>query len=80
MALALVVLVELVAIAYVSSARAAVPVVARSVQSFPAAVQGGNTEELGWVLYTDYLIPFELASMLLLVAMVGAIVLAKRSL
>ena len=80
MALALVVLVELVAIAYVSSARAAVPVVARSVQLFPAGVQGGNTEELGWVLYTDYLIPFELASMLLLVAMVGAVVLAKRSL
>ena len=37
-----------------------------------------NTEQLGWVLYTDYLIPFELASMLLLVAMIGAIVLAKR--
>ncbi len=40
----------------------------------------GNTEQLGWVLYTSYLIPFELASMLLLVAMIGAIVLAKRHL
>ena len=40
----------------------------------------GNTEQLGWVLYTNYLIPFELASMLLLVAMIGAIVLAKRHL
>lgn len=40
----------------------------------------GNTEQLGWVLYTSYLIPFELASMLLLVAMIGAIVLAKRQL
>ena len=40
----------------------------------------GNTQELGWLLYTDYLIPFELASVLLLVAMVGAIVLAKRDL
>ena len=40
----------------------------------------GNTEELGWLLYTDYLIPFELASVLLLVAMVGAIVLARRDL
>jgi NADH-quinone oxidoreductase subunit J len=39
-----------------------------------------NTEQLGWVLYTSYLIPFEVASMLLLVAMVGAIVLAKRHL
>ena len=40
----------------------------------------GNTEQLGWVLYTRYLIPFELASVLLLVAMVGAIVLAKKNL
>ena len=35
---------------------------------------------LGWLLYTDYLVPFELASMLLLVAMIGAIVLARREL
>jgi len=40
----------------------------------------GNTEQVGWLLYTSYLIPFEIASMLLLVAMIGAIVLAKRDL
>jgi len=40
----------------------------------------GNTAEVGWLLYTNYLIPFEIASMLLLVAMIGAIVLAKREL
>ena len=40
----------------------------------------GNVEQVGWVLYTSYLIPFEVASMLLLVAMIGAIVLAKREL
>jgi NADH-quinone oxidoreductase subunit J len=40
----------------------------------------GNTEEVGWLLYTNYLIPFEIASMLLLVAMIGAILLAKREL
>jgi NADH-quinone oxidoreductase subunit J len=40
----------------------------------------GNTEQVGWMLYTNYLIPFEIASMLLLVAMIGAIVLAKREL
>jgi NADH-quinone oxidoreductase subunit J len=40
----------------------------------------GNTEQVGWLLYTRYLIPFEIASMLLLVAMIGAIVLAKRDL
>ncbi len=47
----------------------------------PAAAEGmGNVERLGLMLYTDYLVPFEVASMLLLVAMVGAIVLAKREL
>jgi NADH-quinone oxidoreductase subunit J len=40
----------------------------------------GNTQQVGWLLYTSYLIPFEIASILLLVAMIGAIVLAKREL
>jgi len=39
-----------------------------------------NVEQLGRLLYQDYLIPFEVASVLLLVAMIGAIVLAKREL
>ena len=78
MALAGVVLLELVAIA-VSSPGAASDL-GRGVQTFPAGIAGGNTQELGWAIYTDYLIPFELASMLLLVAMVGAIILARRSL
>jgi len=38
----------------------------------------GNTESLGDVLYSTYLFPFEVASLILLVAMVGAIILAKR--
>jgi NADH:ubiquinone oxidoreductase subunit 6 (subunit J) len=50
----------------------------------PAAVEGTlsaqNVEQIGRALYTDYLIPFELASFLLLVAMIGAIILAKREL
>jgi NADH-quinone oxidoreductase subunit J len=37
-----------------------------------------NTAELGRVLYTDYLLPFELASVVLLVAIVSAIVLTLR--
>ena len=37
-----------------------------------------NTAELGRVLYTDYLLPFELASVVLLVAIVAAIVLTLR--
>lgn len=38
----------------------------------------GNTEAVGWVLYRDYLLPFEIVSVLLLVAMVGAIVLGRK--
>src|SRR5215470_4689386 len=56
-------------------ARAAGPTVAAA-----AVPVTGNTEQVGWLLYTSYLIPFEIASMLLLVAMIGAIVLAKREL
>jgi NADH-quinone oxidoreductase subunit J len=46
----------------------------------PVGAAQGNTETIGWLLYTDYLIPFEVASVLLLAAMVGAIVLAKKEL
>lgn len=37
-----------------------------------------NTEAVGTVLYSTYLLPFEIASVLLLVAIVGAVVLAKK--
>jgi NADH-quinone oxidoreductase subunit J len=40
----------------------------------------GNTETLGEVLYSTYLFPFEVASLILLVAMIGAIILAKKDL
>ena len=50
------------------------------VSAAPAPEIQGNIEQVGWLLYTDFLIPFELASVLLLVAMIGAIVLAKREL
>jgi NADH-quinone oxidoreductase subunit J len=45
-----------------------------------AAPAAGNTAVIGMLLYTDYLVPFEVASMLLLAAMIGAIVLARREL
>ena len=50
----------------------------------PAAlrqVQGatlGNTEAVGWSLYRDYLLPFEVVSIVLLVAMIGAIVMGRK--
>jgi NADH-quinone oxidoreductase subunit J len=39
---------------------------------------GGSPRALGQVLYTVFLLPFEVASMILLVAVIGAIVLARR--
>src|SRR5215510_9501062 len=42
--------------------------------------QSGNTEAIAEVLYSTYLFPFEVASLILLVAMIGAILLAKRDL
>src|SRR5207253_11175721 len=38
----------------------------------PAAAAVGNSEQVGMALYTAYLLPFEIASILLLVAIVGA--------
>ncbi|WP_026629377.1 NADH-quinone oxidoreductase subunit J family protein [Dyadobacter alkalitolerans] len=40
--------------------------------------QIGMIENLGHLLFRDYLLPFELVSILLLVAMVGAVMLGKR--
>jgi NADH-quinone oxidoreductase subunit J len=40
----------------------------------------GTTRQIGQSLYTDYLLPFELTSILLIAGILGAIVLAKRRL
>jgi len=76
-ALSIAVLVELGIVAAYSYAR---PAPALAAAALPPAPVTGNTEQVGWLLYTSYLIPFEIASMLLLVAMIGAIILAKREL
>ncbi len=39
----------------------------------------GLIENLGKVLFSEFLLPFEVSSVLLLVAMVGAVMLGKRS-
>jgi NADH-quinone oxidoreductase subunit J len=39
----------------------------------------GGVEAIGRLLFTDYLFPFELTSLLLLAAMVGVMLLAKRT-
>jgi NADH-quinone oxidoreductase subunit J len=61
-----------------------------SIKSFVAGPQGkysvdfvqdaGHVEALGTVLYTEYIFPFEVASTVLLVGLIGAIVLAKKRL
>jgi len=45
---------------------------------YPIASDIGNTQAVGMVLFTKYLIPFELAAVMLLVAMIGGIVLAGK--
>ncbi|MDT7924554.1 MAG: NADH-quinone oxidoreductase subunit J [Chlorobiota bacterium] len=49
-------------------------------QLSPEAARLGTTEAIGSVLFTDYLFPFEAVSLLLLSAVVGAVILAKRKL
>ncbi len=38
----------------------------------------GNSEQISRVLFSEYLVPFEVASILLLVAIIGAVVMAKK--
>ena len=47
-------------------------------QTSGAAVAGGNTQAVALALYRDYMLPVEIASIMLLVAMVGAVIRAKR--
>ena len=44
----------------------------------PSGSAVGNTESIGEVLYSTYLFPFEVASLVLLVAMIGAVILSKK--
>ena len=45
----------------------------------PAAAGPGNIEALADLLFREYLLPFEVASLLLLVAIVGSVMMAKKS-
>lgn len=57
-----------------STRQTVIPVVSRVASSF------GSPETIGFLLFTDYLMPFLLLAMLLLAAMVGVIVLTHREL
>ena len=45
---------------------------------FDAANRGGNPQALGALLFRSYFLPFEVMSILLIVAAVAAVVLAQR--
>ena len=53
---------------------------ASGLKTRPESALDGTTFDLGKLLFTNYLLPFEIISVLLLVAMVGAILLSKREL
>jgi NADH-quinone oxidoreductase subunit J len=47
----------------------------------PEAVKEiGNSETIGRLLFTDFLLPFEITSILLLAAIIGAVILSKKKL
>jgi NADH-quinone oxidoreductase subunit J len=69
-------LVELVAL-YVTWPQGA-QVIADAVPAMDVAAAVTNTESLGQILYTKYAFPFQIAGLVLFVAMIGAIVLTHR--
>ncbi|QOY54363.1 NADH-quinone oxidoreductase subunit J [Candidatus Sulfurimonas marisnigri] len=55
------------------------PIVSDNITAlYPMTPGAGNTQEVGMVLFTKYLVPFEVAAVMLLVAMVAGIVLAGK--
>ena len=58
--------------------RASIGLATRAPDGFEAANPGGNPSALAEVLFRDYLVPFEVTSILLIVAAVAAMVLALR--
>ncbi len=57
----------------------AAPIIGQNAQAFyPIHPEYGNAQDVGLVLFTKYLIPFEVAAVMLLVAMIGGIILAGK--
>jgi len=55
------------------------PIISDNITAYyPALPNIGNTQEVGIVLFTKYLVPFEVAAVMLLVAMIAGIVLAGK--
>lgn len=47
-------------------------------RAIPADAPEGNTQRIADVLFSEYLVPFELASLVLIVAVIGAVMLARK--
>ncbi len=55
------------------------PIIGENVEALYPIVDGiGNAEAVGMVLFTKYLVPFEVAAVMLLVAMIAGIILAGK--
>ena len=55
------------------------PIISDKVQAlYPMSDEVGNAEAVGIVLFTKYLVPFEVAAIMLLVAMIAGIILASK--
>lgn len=55
------------------------PIVSNNIEAlYPINPMVGNSQAVGMVLFTKYLVPFEVAAVMLLVAMIGGIVLAGK--
>jgi NADH-quinone oxidoreductase subunit J len=67
-----------VAVEVAVAIRAGVGLATKAPEGFDAVNAGGNTQALARVLFTRYLLPFELTSVLLIVAAIAAMVLAQR--
>ncbi|MDP3022346.1 MAG: NADH-quinone oxidoreductase subunit J [Sulfuricurvum sp.] len=55
------------------------PIISSNIEAhYPIDATVGNSQAIGYVLFTKYLVPFEVAAVMLLVAMVAGIVLAGK--
>lgn len=55
------------------------PIVSSNViAAYPIHNEYGNAQDVGLILFTKFLVPFELAAVMLLVAMIGGIILAGK--
>ena len=60
-------------------AMVAAPLVGNNIEAhYPILADVGNSQQIGMVLFTKYLVPFEVAAVMLLVAMIAGIVMAGK--